>query len=289
MFQTLAHEIQYPGKKFVFSVKSLQALYLFWSSFILIVALNCYSYETLMSDSAHSFQQSLIWAGQYWWSWALLSPLAILDSRKIVARQFAIMHLKNYMLHALLFSLAAILLSTIASVLFSTELSVHTFSKQFFNELYIGLVVYSAVVIAGTLLIMCAGESTSTHSESQQSELEQEKQYAKQLMVIKGNSKVLLDVHDICFISAAGNYLEINANEDNFLIRKTMKAMIQMLDPSLFIRIHRSTIVARNCIQSITPRSCGDHKVQLNCGTHFIISKSYRDVLKSLLVETRNA
>ncbi len=61
---------------------------------------------------------------------------------------------------------------------------------------------------------------------------------------IKDNSAIhMIDVEDIEFIEAAGDYLCITARGKNYIHKQTLKSLMTLLDPEKFMRIHRSSAV----------------------------------------------
>ena len=81
------------------------------------------------------------------------------------------------------------------------------------------------------------------------------------------------------FIEAAGNYVELHLDERTHLVRGTLKEVESRLDPSRFARIHRSTIVNLEAIDSLHPFSHGDFTVVLKGGVELRLSRRYRDRL----------
>ena len=53
------------------------------------------------------------------------------------------------------------------------------------------------------------------------------------------------------------------------------------LDPALFLRIHRSTIVNTNRIQELRPHFNGEYRVFLHDGTELKTSRSYKAQLQA--------
>lgn len=98
----------------------------------------------------------------------------------------------------------------------------------------------------------------------------------------KGKVRIVA-VENLTHIKADGPYAELHTPESTHLIRERMKTLESRLDPDEFFRIHRSTIVRLNCIESILQRSGGDHAVQLSDGTRLKVSRSRRDELKQRL------
>ena len=88
---------------------------------------------------------------------------------------------------------------------------------------------------------------------------------------------------DIDWIDAAGDYMCIHTEPETYILRSTLKELLQKLDPSLFRQIHRSTIVNINSIVEISPLPKGERKLQLTNGHLLKVSRSYRNSLLDLL------
>ncbi|HET7570741.1 MAG TPA: LytTR family DNA-binding domain-containing protein [Gammaproteobacteria bacterium] len=94
---------------------------------------------------------------------------------------------------------------------------------------------------------------------------------------------VFVDVDAVDWIETAGNYLCLHAGGDTHLVRETMAQVESQLDPQRFARIHRSTIVRIDRIQSMQPLFNGDRCVTLIDGTQLTMSRSYRDKVDAIL------
>lgn len=90
----------------------------------------------------------------------------------------------------------------------------------------------------------------------------------------------LVRVRDIDHIQACGNYAEIHAAGRTHLVRMTMQELDQRLDPSMFVRIHRSTIVQIDRVRSIVAASHGDFDLTLHDGTVLRLSRKHRGRLQ---------
>lgn len=103
-------------------------------------------------------------------------------------------------------------------------------------------------------------------------------------LAIKTDGKILLlPVEAISHFSAANNYVEIHADNTKQLMRETLSSLESQLDPSKFLRISRSSIVAINRIREIHPLFHGEHTLVLSNGVKLTASRSYRDALKPYL------
>ena len=102
--------------------------------------------------------------------------------------------------------------------------------------------------------------------------------------VVKSGGRVFfLKNEEIDWIEAAGNYVRLHVGTDIHLLRETMSAIQMKLDPSLFIRIHRSTFVNIEKIKELQPWFHGEYVVILRDGTQLTMSRSHRNNLPELL------
>jgi two-component system LytT family response regulator len=101
-------------------------------------------------------------------------------------------------------------------------------------------------------------------------------------IAIRDRDRVLfVDVADIDWVGADGDYVRIHANGKSHLVRDTMAAMQQRLDPATFVRIHRSSIVNVSRIKELRPYSSREYAVILRDGTRLRLSRRYRDRLRT--------
>ena len=101
-------------------------------------------------------------------------------------------------------------------------------------------------------------------------------------IVVRERDRVLLvDVADVDWVGADGDYVRIHAAGKSHLIRDTMAAMEQRLDPTTFVRIHRSTIVNTTRIREMRPYSSREYAVILNDGTRLRLSRRYRERVRN--------
>lgn len=94
----------------------------------------------------------------------------------------------------------------------------------------------------------------------------------------------IVEVDDISRIESAGNYIEIHvySQSKSYLLRDTMTAIERKLDPAVFARIHRSSIVRKSDIVELRPGDKGDAAVILKCGTVLTMSRRHRAALAEL-------
>jgi two-component system, LytTR family, response regulator len=99
----------------------------------------------------------------------------------------------------------------------------------------------------------------------------------------RGSKHYFVRVDDIDWIEAEANYVRLVTGDKSHLIRETMKSVEARLDPSAFVRIHRSAIVAVDRIQSIEARDAGEYVITMPGGAQLMSSRSYGDRVRNLL------
>jgi two-component system, LytTR family, response regulator len=110
-----------------------------------------------------------------------------------------------------------------------------------------------------------------------------ERRYATLLPIRSGRETLRLDVGTIDWIDAAGDYMCLHAAGQTHVLRATMKELEDMLDPQVFQRVHRSTIVNLARVRSLRPHLNGECFLKLQSGQEIKLSRSFRDKVELLL------
>jgi two-component system LytT family response regulator len=87
---------------------------------------------------------------------------------------------------------------------------------------------------------------------------------------------VIVPAADVEWIGAAGNYAELHLAGTTHLVRATMAELEAGLDPALFARIHRGTLVRLDHVREVASATHGDSDVVLRDGTVLRMSRRYR-------------
>lgn len=103
--------------------------------------------------------------------------------------------------------------------------------------------------------------------------------HLKKILVKSSKRKVFINTQDIFWIESSGNYVVLNLLENSYLIRGSLKDIQKKLNPSIFIRVHRSIIVNTNMIKYIESWFSGDFKIILKNGKDLRMSRRYKDNL----------
>lgn len=94
-----------------------------------------------------------------------------------------------------------------------------------------------------------------------------------------GSRVVMLRPDEIDWIGAAGNYVELHGAFGSELARRTLADFAKELEANGFVRVHRSRLVRRAAIDTITTRQSGDFDIQLRSGATIGGSRRYRQNL----------
>lgn len=125
-------------------------------------------------------------------------------------------------------------------------------------------------------------QDTQTENKAEHAVLPQ---YEQRLLVKMLGKEFLIQVNEIEYIEAAGNYVNLHVGERAYPLRATMANILQRIDESVFKRIHRSYIVNLNCVKEIIPQDSGDALVNiqrqdsLDTNTGIPMSRRYRAAL----------
>ena len=102
----------------------------------------------------------------------------------------------------------------------------------------------------------------------------------EKLINIKDRGQIFrVDVDSIEHIEAAGDYMCIYTGDNSLILRETMKDLERRLDPRVFQRVHRSTIVNLNQVRQVKPHTNGECFLVLESGAQVKVSRSYREVV----------
>jgi two-component system LytT family response regulator len=108
-------------------------------------------------------------------------------------------------------------------------------------------------------------------------DLKGENTYVTRLEIKSVGRTIFIPVEDIDWIEADSNYLWLHTGKERHLMRETLGAVENRLDPTEFTRIHRSTIVKIDHVREMRPLVSGDQLVILRDGTKLEMSRTYRD------------
>jgi two-component system, LytTR family, response regulator len=91
---------------------------------------------------------------------------------------------------------------------------------------------------------------------------------------------ILIKTQDILWLQSFGNYIRVHSTGATHLVRNTMRKIQPLLDPSLFLRIHRNAIVNLDHVVEFFLPGTGNMFVKLDNGASLPIRRSTRASLR---------
>jgi two-component system, LytTR family, response regulator len=114
-------------------------------------------------------------------------------------------------------------------------------------------------------------------------EAKTESQTDRRLVVKTSGRVVFVEMSEIDWVEAAGNYVELKTRNGSYLIREGIGSLSRRLDAGQFVRIHRSIIVNVRKIKELQPCNRGEYMVVLRDGKQLSCSRGYRAKLQELI------
>jgi two-component system LytT family response regulator len=108
-------------------------------------------------------------------------------------------------------------------------------------------------------------------------------EYVSRLLIKSSGRVSFLKTEEIDYVQAEDYYVKLQVGRKGHLLRETMNEMEGKLNPSKFLRIHRSIIVNIERIRELQQHFNGDYIVVLHDGTELKLSRSRREQLQRLL------
>lgn len=106
--------------------------------------------------------------------------------------------------------------------------------------------------------------------------------------LIKSAGRVsFIRADEIDWIEAEDYYVKLHVKGRGHLLRETMNDIETRLDPEVFVRVHRSSIVNLERVRELQQLFGGDYAVVLHDGTQLKLSRARRERVESLLKTSR--
>jgi two-component system LytT family response regulator len=118
-----------------------------------------------------------------------------------------------------------------------------------------------------------AGDDTSADVLRAVELLRRGPEYAQRLSVPVDEHLILVDVASIDWIEANRNSVRLHVGKDVYTLRQTMTHLASRLDPSVFLRVHRSAMVNIHRIKTVHPWFNGYHLLVLSTGQQLRMSR----------------
>jgi two-component system, LytTR family, response regulator len=95
------------------------------------------------------------------------------------------------------------------------------------------------------------------------------------LLVPAGNVLRLIDCSSIHSLQADDNYVEVHTAEQCYVVRRTLRDLLQQLGDGYFVQVHKSAAVNLAEVESLAPLFKGDYELRLRSGRALRLSRRY--------------
>ena len=246
----------------------------FWSALGGIASVQLYLAHQRLGPDPWGWGQALEASLPAWYLWGLLSLVVVWLARRFqvdranFGRHFFI-HLGGSLDIALLQLVAAV---GIQDLLHAAAGRPYPFAQKLVDDFTLffhwNVLIYWAIVAV-------------VHAYDYHHALEQRRvtRPADRLLVEDDGRSFFVRTADVDWIEAAKNYVRLHVGDRTHLLRSTLTALEQRLDPERFRRINRSAVVNLDRVRELQPWFHGDAIIILQTGTRVTLSRRYRDNL----------
>jgi two-component system LytT family response regulator len=106
-------------------------------------------------------------------------------------------------------------------------------------------------------------------------QIQRERSFPERFLIHENDRAFFVQVREISWIESERNYLLIHCGKKTHTIRGTLDSLLKSLDPKLFVRINRGSLVRLDAIREMVPWFHGEYKVILQDGTELRWSRRY--------------
>ncbi|MBP2241596.1 DNA-binding LytR/AlgR family response regulator [Cytobacillus eiseniae] len=94
------------------------------------------------------------------------------------------------------------------------------------------------------------------------------------------NARIILSVEDIVCIESFGHEVEVQTQEALYQATDRLYRIVSLLDPTKFLRISNSVVIARNKVKRITPTLSSKFIFTMTNGKSVDVTRSYYYIFK---------
>jgi len=234
--------------------------------------------------------ESLVWQGGIYAAWLPAAGIVWLLLRRYGTGAIGLLVL--YQAGVLIVPLEALVSSLIDGAFSPTS----NLAARTLGRLPIALLLYTAIIAIG---LAAANHRRARDEKARASTLETALAEAREalaqaaltaperpgrrLMVMAGSRRVPVALDEIEWFGAADNYVVVHWAGREGLLRATLQSLEGWLDPRIFARCHRSTLVNLARVRETQPLSDGSWRLTLDSGAEVVTSRTYRDDLLARL------
>jgi two-component system LytT family response regulator len=124
-------------------------------------------------------------------------------------------------------------------------------------------------------------ESQTEAGRLTESLLEEQQTYPERILVQSGRRLINLAVQRIIRVEADGDYSRLITGEQTYLSNYGIGKIEDRLDPKVFLRVHRSSIINIHYVESVD-KYASSYDVKMQNGDVVRVSRGYMDKIKAL-------
>ena len=109
-------------------------------------------------------------------------------------------------------------------------------------------------------------------------------QYLQQLSVKSVGRIECVQLADVRWIEASGNYVLLHQAGRSIMHRTPLGRLVQRLDPASFMQVHRGAVVRLDQLQSLEAAGDGVYRLQLACGDTVSVSERYAAQIRQRMI-----
>ena len=113
--------------------------------------------------------------------------------------------------------------------------------------------------------------------------IKNEKNYLSCISIKRGTKTIILPVQDIEFFQTEDDYISVITPDGKYLLTSTLAELENRLNPDVFIRVHKSTIINADFVKNIESHVSGDLTITTKTNKQIRASRNYRQKLRALL------
>lgn len=143
------------------------------------------------------------------------------------------------------------------------------------------------VTMAHERLLEILGNGSSGSAPSAGPSSSAPAEYATRLLVSVGAKSIVVPLSDVTLFQADGYHMLVWAGDARYTLRGSLQDLEMRLDPSEFLRVHRSAVVRTSAVRSLERVGVDRLLIVLADGTKIPVSRSRRDIVIQTLGSIR--
>lgn len=250
-----------------------------WTLLGLVGSVQFFLADQRLASHPHTWWQALSTSLPAWYVWGLLSLLVARLARRFQLDRanfgrYVILHLGVSLDLALLHLFAAVGLQAAVHAALGEPFSFGQSLVDDFTLFYHwNVLTYWAILAVVHALDYHADVEKHRVQAGRSPEL---RPPTERLLVADNGRSFFVRTSDVDWMEAARNYVRLHVGDRTHLVRATLAALEQRLDPERFRRVSRSALVNLDRVRELQPWFHGDAIVILESGARLSLSRRYR-------------